>query len=1060
MKKLKTLLSILMAVTLIQRISPASAAIEIKADETYPMGCGNYEVAYVTDSGTFSTIGCYNDFNQAKNEMYARGNDAVVRHPASLSPTKIIAMSSGVAASYSYRRGSGSSSERTADVTMIIKQFETTTTNEKETYVTSHREMNYTGTFSYDPATGRGRIGVNLTGFAGYANLDQVDLIPTKFLSNNLRILLGGNNDGSPWEAPFWVRPRQSYYEVVQNGSYKEIVYHCWSYWAKSETPQDYSQTIGPAESWMNAGDVYYTSDMHALYTDRYFQNQVLVNGSPAQYYNYYEFLPLRSKSSLNGDVLNAFLNSRGYTEDATSYLNLKSNQSKMVNSGWYFVNAQETYGVNALLTFCMGLLESGWGRSQIAINKNNLFGWNAVDSNPGGSADSYSSIQSAIEQHMAYNLRGYMDINDVRFFGTHLGNKGSGFNVKYASDPYWGLKIAALAYQIDKYASGNNGTLTEYGKVELGVISQYNAAVKQSPDAASPTLYTTAYGTTYQNDFTVIIQNESNGWIQIPTANGIRADGSLVPHRNNGYEAYDWNRSLGYLPSSQITKLSAQKEEGNTPEGDFQQKVTALTMTDQGLSLSGYAYQPGIYAEEAGSLTHQLVITGPDGSEQTVSLDQNAYADDSHYAAAGFTASNIPLTLLLQQNGTYSLAIRTIHATYTETHPISGVTVPQPVSDLLHDYVFADDGTGLTLSRQDRVIEEQYNTLLKSLTLTEEGKLNIKGTAFVEGRHQGSADQIQHQLIVTDLNTGEQVRTFDLISYTGDEGDPNLNEGYNHLELGYDYSYGYYKGELDISDLPVSEYSFTIRTVADGKEFSRRLYGLSSMADSGVVKMNNGLYGELKKQYEFSNRYELAIRNADIELPSGKQPLPRLRESYQYLSRVVLNEEEATLTLKGAAYIWNGDFSAEQHPRFTLVLIHRESGETFSASCDGLTALTGGDYSWDITEEKGGQSDYSHAWYEITVPLQQLKDGEYEFRLMIETDSYVDLLDYKSKSSLTLPSLEGDKTLTVSRNTANKNRIEMTLSGWLDSSAQSETPASSAPSQPVSTAVPTPVEE
>ena len=62
MKKLKTLLSILMAVTLIQRISPASAAIEIKADETYPMGCGNYEVAYVTDSGTFSTIGCLKGF--------------------------------------------------------------------------------------------------------------------------------------------------------------------------------------------------------------------------------------------------------------------------------------------------------------------------------------------------------------------------------------------------------------------------------------------------------------------------------------------------------------------------------------------------------------------------------------------------------------------------------------------------------------------------------------------------------------------------------------------------------------------------------------------------------------------------------------------------------------------------------------------------------------------------------------------------------------------------------------------------------------------------------------
>lgn len=76
------------------------------------------------------------------------------------------------------------------------------------------------------------------------------------------------------------------------------------------------------------------------------------------------------------------------------------------------------------------------------------------MDSNPSGSADKYDNIESAVTQHMAVNLRGYLDINDARFFGSHLGNKGSGFNVKYASDPYWGLKISALAYQVDKYVS------------------------------------------------------------------------------------------------------------------------------------------------------------------------------------------------------------------------------------------------------------------------------------------------------------------------------------------------------------------------------------------------------------------------------------------------------------------------------------------------------------------------------------------------------------------------------------------------------------------------------
>ena len=123
----------------------------------------------------------------------------------------------------------------------------------------------------------------------------------------------------------------------------------------------------------MNVGAVYYTNDMHALYTDRYFQNPVMVEGSPAKYYNYYEFLPLRSRTKFNGDQLNGFLNSRGYNEVAYDYDHLQSNQSKMVNSGWFFVNAQETYGVNALLAFCMGLLESGWGRSSIAVSYTHL---------------------------------------------------------------------------------------------------------------------------------------------------------------------------------------------------------------------------------------------------------------------------------------------------------------------------------------------------------------------------------------------------------------------------------------------------------------------------------------------------------------------------------------------------------------------------------------------------------------------------------------------------------------------------------------------------------------
>ena len=108
--------------------------------------------------------------------MFNYGIDAVVRHPASKSPTKIIAMVSGLVASYSYRRGSDKEQEdkstiRVADSTVTISQY--TSNSGKDTYVTSHREMIYQQTASYNPNDGTGKIGVNLNGFDGFINLDQ-----------------------------------------------------------------------------------------------------------------------------------------------------------------------------------------------------------------------------------------------------------------------------------------------------------------------------------------------------------------------------------------------------------------------------------------------------------------------------------------------------------------------------------------------------------------------------------------------------------------------------------------------------------------------------------------------------------------------------------------------------------------------------------------------------------------------------------------------------------------------------------------------------------------------
>lgn len=148
------------------------------------------------------------------------------------------------------------------------------------------------------------------------------------------------------------------------------------------------SITVGPQQSYMTTGTTYYSYDGHYFYTnydtmisDYCANTRVNSINSNQPYYNYYQYLPLRGQSKYSANELNSLINNRA-----------KNSSSKMYNMGSVFVNNQNTYGVNAMLMSCVGGLESAWGTSNIAKNKNNLFGLNAVDSSPGISADTYSS--------------------------------------------------------------------------------------------------------------------------------------------------------------------------------------------------------------------------------------------------------------------------------------------------------------------------------------------------------------------------------------------------------------------------------------------------------------------------------------------------------------------------------------------------------------------------------------------------------------------------------------------------------------------------------------------
>ena len=176
---------------------------------------------------------------------------------------------------------------------------------------------------------------------------------------------------------------------------------------------------VAPHTSAMVIGKKYYSTD------GEHFDGFTIKN--PFLYKN------LREPSNYSGAELDKLY----------SMMNLQD--SPLAGKGATFKEAEERYGVNALYLMAHSALESAWGRSQIARDKNNFFGIAAYDTSPYLSAKSFDNVDKGILGAAKWIRENYID-----YGRDHLGNKATGMNVRYASDPYWGEKIASIMMTIN----------------------------------------------------------------------------------------------------------------------------------------------------------------------------------------------------------------------------------------------------------------------------------------------------------------------------------------------------------------------------------------------------------------------------------------------------------------------------------------------------------------------------------------------------------------------------------------------------------------------------------
>lgn len=425
-----------------------------------------------------------------------------------------------------------------------------------------------------------------------------------------------------------WVK-EASRYEVIDTGSRKEIIHILPRNIAGTKGKTE--RTIGPKPDMLGAG-TYYSYDGHYFYMDlktmiRDYKNNTYASSinSNNPYYNYYQYVSFRTKTTYNAANINQFIRTNA------------ANTSKLYETGESFIKYQNAYGVNAALMLAIGINESAWGKSTIAQEKNNLFGLNAVDKDPELAADQFRTVDDCINDYAyAWLSYGYVQPGDYRFRGANLGTKGEGLNVKYASDTYWGEIAASLYYQLDKMYG-----LQDYNSYNIAVLKDnYTNTVYATKTPGGERVSTSFYQYQVKSSPVVILEevagpavDGNTTWYKImsdPTLDANKnyiGDSKTVPRIN-----YIEEQNQVYVPAAYFIKPN---QPGNydpgTPEPPAPSNVPIDTIIrDSGINkLDGGFLQinvgetaPSIHAKLSNNNAQVQIIesngTGANGTMKT----------------------------------------------------------------------------------------------------------------------------------------------------------------------------------------------------------------------------------------------------------------------------------------------------------------------------------------------------------------------------------------------------------------------------------------------------------
>jgi hypothetical protein len=647
---------------------------------------------------------------------------------------------------------------------------------------------------------------VEVNGAKGYITLTGIDIIPLIYAENSAL-------------APFFVKLSDSSQKILypRNDGRKGIIPELTKYHViNGELQIDIDRatsagtsTYAKAPSWLTNG-TYYSSNGINFYIDPDLEIPVLDNGQVGNFYNYFSYLNLRTKTKYTPSEIDSYLSFYD-NQSSTDF-----STSKMKDMAFAFIDAQDEFGMNALQIYAFAIHESAYGMSFYAQTKNNLFGYGASTSNP-SDAYEYESIEESIDIHMGKQMRYYLDYNNSNlFYGSNFGNKGAGANTRYADDPFWSTKIAGHAYRIDRYLG-----FKDYNAYQIAILDQTVSSTLYKESSLINTLYSI---NTRATNYPFTIKASHNDTYYVQSTNPI-VNNVVVTSSTTGLIPYNFDLSQAYINKNQVKLV-------NTPltpvtiisdTDNLVLSVKRFEWLDSNIYLKGYAALANTNMASL-EVTHTLVAYNLEDEDLKYYFDLNLATPDNNvtllnpfdYTKAWFDGiidlSLLPLghyrfeveTTAGQTSGKVVLTNSLANAPRTAIKTIEGITYTQRFHNKLKMRYELSIEKGIEIENRSEYLPSQINSIafINSITLID-GLLTMNGISFINKANMGDLDQVKHELILVD-SSGVQNK------YILESGRGNYDISYG----GFDYSNAwFYADSLDISMLLDGTYQLYIAT-------------------------------------------------------------------------------------------------------------------------------------------------------------------------------------------------------------------------------------------------------